>query len=213
MLDSNGGMNKQASIRRAGRPRAEESEQKRERLITTALQEFARAGFHAASVREIAEKAEISSRTLYNYYPEKLALLEACLEYSARQFRPVLPALKGGLHSQLVTYATEMQRYLSKPLSMQIARLIFRESSDFEGLREIARLQFERHQVVPVAAILEKGGVDPARSQLLAMQFVAMAFGEWHRRLLYGRDPLTRAEMAEQAELTVGIFLNGIGKS
>lgn len=196
--------------RRAGRPRAEESEQKRERLITTALEEFARAGFHAASVRDIAEKAEVSSRTLYNHYPEKLSLLEACLEYSGQRIQPVLPDLKGGLHAQLVRYAVEMQRHLSTPLSTQIAQLIFRESSDFEELREIARTQFDRYQVLPVAAMLEKEGVDASKAQLFATQFVAMAFGEWHRRLLYGRDPLSDAEMEAHAELITGIFLKGI---
>jgi AcrR family transcriptional regulator len=204
-------MDKPSIKRRAGRPTPEVAEQKRNNLILVALDEFARTGFHAASLRDIAEKAQVSSRTLYNHFPDKLSLFEACLEQSGAQIRPELPDLKGDLHTQLATYAAEMQRQLFSPRSMRIARLIYREGSDFDELRKIARLQFERHQVSPVAALLEEEGVSPTVSHSLAKQFVAMAFGEWQRRLLFGGDPMTDGEMTEHATLVTGIFLSGIG--
>lgn len=183
---------------------------KRQSLITTALDEFARAGFHAASLREIAHKAQVSSRTLYNHYPDKLALFEACLEYSGRQIQPVLPDFNGNLHARLVAYSTEMQRQLSDHISMQITKLIYRECSDSEQLRKIAKVQFERYQVSPVARILEQEGLPAERCRGYAMQFVAMAFSELQRRLLFGELPMTEAEMVEQADLVTTIFLNGI---
>lgn len=203
-------MSEQAAKRRAGRPKAEESEQKRQCLIVTALEEFARAGFHAASLRDIAGKAQVSSRTLYNYFPDKPALFEACLEYSGSQIQPDLPDLKGNLQAQLVTYTIEMQRQLSAPLSQKIARLIYREGSDFDELRQIARLQFERHQVAPVATILASEGIAADKCHGIAIQFVAMALGEWQRRLLFGGEPMTDAEIAAQAQLVTAIFLHGI---
>jgi AcrR family transcriptional regulator len=204
-------MDGQSIKRRAGRPTPEVAEQKRDNLILVALDEFARTGFHAASLRDIAEKAQVSSRTLYNHFPDKLALFEACLEHSGAQIRPELPDLKGDLHAQLVTYATEMQRQLFSTQSMRITRLIYRESGEFDELRQIARFQFERHQVSPVAELLEGEGVPPSESRSLATQFVVMAFGEWQRRLLFGGDPMTQQEMADHARLVTGIFLNGIG--
>ncbi|QGP78067.1 TetR/AcrR family transcriptional regulator [Sphingobium sp. CAP-1] len=196
--------------RRAGRPRADEAEQKRGRLIVTALEEFAQAGFHAASLRDIAEKAEVSSRTLYNHYPDKLTLFEACLEYSGRQIQPNLPDLDGDLNARLITYATEMQRQLFAPLSLQIAKLIYREGSEFDELRKIARIQFDRYQVMPVAQMLQREGVAEGDSRSLATQFVVMAFGEWQRRLLLGGERMTDAEMMTHASLVTGIFLKGI---
>jgi Transcriptional regulator len=196
--------------RRAGRPTPEVAEQKRNNLILAALNEFARTGFHAASLRDIAEKAQVSSRTLYNHFPDKLTLFEACLEHSGERIRPELPDLKGDLHTQLITYATEMQRHLFSTQSTQMTRLIYRESSEFGELRKIARLQFERHQVSPVAQLLEAEGVDPAESHPLAKQFVVMALGEWQRRLLFGGESMTDEEMAGHAKLVTSIFLNGI---
>jgi len=203
-------MNSPSLKRRAGRPRPEEAEQKRHGLITTALEEFARVGFHGASLRDIAEKANISSRTLYNYYPDKLALFEACLEFSGREIRPVLPDLEVGLHEGLVNYAIAMQRELFADQAMRIAALIYREGGGFDELRQIARVQFERHQVAPVAHILESHGIVKERCHIWAVQFVAMAFGEWQRRLLFGESGMTNAQMAEHAELVTSIFLKGV---
>jgi AcrR family transcriptional regulator len=195
--------------RRVGRPTPEEAEQKRHGLIVTALDEFARVGFHGASLRDIAEKASISSRTLYNYYPDKLALFEACLEFSGREIQPVLPDLGVGFHEGLVRYAIAMQRQLFAVQAMRIAALIYREGGGFDELRRIARIQFERHQVAPVARILENHGIVSERSQTLATQFVAMALGEWQRRLLFGETAMTEAQMADHAELVTSIFLRG----
>ena len=206
-------MNEVRIKRRAGRPTAEVAEQKRMNLILVALEEFARSGFHAASLRDIAEKAEVSSRTLYNHFPDKLALFEASLEHSGAQLMPDLPDLEGDLHTRLVTYATEMQRQLSSTRSTRIARLIYREGGEFDELRQIARHQFERHQVSPVAELLEKEGVAEEDSRNFAKQFVAMAFGEWQRRLLFGGPPLTPEEMAAHARFVTQLFLNGIAPS
>ena len=122
-------MDKPIMKRRAGRPTQQVAEQKRKNLILVALEEFARVGFHAASLRDIADKAQISSRTLYNHFPDKLSLFEACLEHSGAEIRPEMPDIKGDLHTQLVTYATEMQRQLFSERSTRLSRLIYRESS------------------------------------------------------------------------------------
>lgn len=195
--------------RRPGRPTAGEAEQKRFALITTALDEFARVGFHGASLRDIAEKANISSRTLYNYYPDKLTLFEACLEYSGRQIKPVLPDLSVDLHDGLVGYIIAMQRELFAEQAMRIAALIHREGSGFDELRDIAQIQFERHQVEPIAKILESHGRSDVHCRKLARQFITMALGEWHRCLLFGQAKMTDKEMAEHAEFVTTLFLNG----
>jgi len=196
--------------RKAGRPSPQAAEQKHRQMVVTALEEFARCGFHAASLRNIANKAEVSNRTLYNYYPDKLALFEACLEFSGNEIRPVLPDLNTDLHSALVTYVTSMQRQLFAPQAMRIAALIYREGAAFDRLRQIARVQFERHQVEPVARILERHDVSPEQSRIYATQFVAMAFGEWQRRLLFGEQVMIEAEMLAQAELATRLFLPGL---
>ena len=196
--------------RRAGRPSADEAEQLQQALITTALDEFARAGFHGASLRDIARKAGVSSRTLYNYYADKLALFEACLEFSGQAIQPVLPDLDVSLQEGLVRYAVEMQHQLFEEQAMRIATLIYREGAGFDELRQIARIQFERYQVAPVARILARHGMAEDACRSLATQFVSMAFGEWQRRLLFGNRDITDGEIVAHAELVTDIFVGGI---
>jgi AcrR family transcriptional regulator len=204
------GMTPQPIARRAGRPNAEQAHSKRQALIEAALDEFARVGFHAASLRDIAEKAAVSSRTLYNHYPDKAALFEACLDWSASQLQPAPASLSGDLQARLVTYTVAMQGWLFSPLSRRIALLIYREGGEFPRLREIAHMRFERHQVAPVAAILCDHGLG-ARADGVARHFVALALGEWQRRLLFGEASMDEAAMRDQAEQATAIFLHGIG--
>jgi len=202
-------MNEPAS-RKAGRPTPAAAAQKQHVLIVTALEEFAQMGYHGASLRTIAEKAQVSTRTLYNHYADKLALFEACLKYSGRQIMPIAPYLKGSLHKRLVDYATAMLAHLSAPQARRIATLIYREASCFAELRKIAQDQFHDNQVKPLVTMLEASGVDPAISGVLARQFAIMATGEWQSRLLFDLPEMTPAEMKDHAELVTQIFLTGI---
>ncbi len=43
-------------------------------------------GYHGVSMREIAEKADVSLGNLYNYYPDKLSLFRAILKTECRDF-------------------------------------------------------------------------------------------------------------------------------
>lgn len=202
----------QKQARKAGRPSPEETENKRRAVIAAALEEFSRMGFHGASLRLIAQQALVSSRTLYNYYPDKIALFNACLELSGRLLLSINPDPADGLHRRLVTHAAAMQKQLFSQQAMQVAILVYREAGGVTELRRLARIQFERYQVAPVAAILRDCGIDSDRSSILAKQFVVMAFGEWQRRLLFGGPPMTPEEMDAHASLVTGIFLNGIGE-
>jgi len=206
----------------AGRPSAEEARRKQFALIEAALEEFAGKGFRGASLRAIATKADISTRTLYNRYSDKAALFAACLEESSAQLHQVTPPLaeidssdpatdqRLGLARHLRAYIISVIEQLSQERSRQIAWLLYREGADFAEVRDIARIQFERYQVDPVVEILSQHGLDGPALRDEAIQFVSMAFGEWQRRLLFGGPPMTHDDMERQAALVVRIFLDGV---
>jgi len=203
----------------AGRPSAEAAERKHAALIEAALEEFASRGFRGASLRTIAAKADISTRTLYNHYPDKVALFAVCLEASSAELRrftlqttaPAAYAVNTNLAETLAAHVVAVLEQLSQERSRQIAVLLYREGAEFAEVREIARVQFERYQVDPVVDILQSHGMTGPRLRDEATQFVAMAFGEWQRRLLFGGQPMIRAEMEQQATLVVRLFLCGAG--
>ncbi len=55
--------------------------EKRERILQTAISEFAAKGFNATSINIIAEKAGVSVGGLYRYFDSKEALLMTVLDY------------------------------------------------------------------------------------------------------------------------------------
>ncbi len=197
----------------AGRPRADVAERKKAALLETALAEFAACGFNAASLRVIANKAEVSTRTLLNHYPSKAALFGACLDHISQRFTDVVTIRRPTLQETLVEYGLAMHESLSSEDSRQIAMLIYREGAVFPEVRQIARLQFETFQVAPVVRILSDFGYPPDDLRDTAVQFVAMAFGKWQRHLLFGDTPITPESNRTHLELVTRIFIDGIGQA
>lgn len=195
----------------AGRPNAEEAERKKVALIDAAMAEFAERGFNGASLRKIAEKAGVSTRTLFNHYPDKVSLFAGCIDRSSKEIARFVAIRRPTLAETLVDYGIAMQKSLSSEASSQIAMLIYRESAVFEDVRKIARLQFETYQVGPVVQILREFGYDGDDLREIAIQFVAMAFGKWQRQLLFGGGPLTESEIRAHFKTVTRIFLSGIG--
>ncbi|MGH3969727.1 MAG: TetR/AcrR family transcriptional regulator [Mycobacterium sp.] len=60
-----------------GRPVGANAEQTRRRIITAAMRCVAEAGYSQATIREIARAADMTSGSLYHYFPNKSELLEA----------------------------------------------------------------------------------------------------------------------------------------
>jgi AcrR family transcriptional regulator len=69
-------------------PSQDRSRQRVERILACASEIFAETGFDAATMEAIAERARVSIGSLYQYFPNKLAVFEAIYEeYRRREQR------------------------------------------------------------------------------------------------------------------------------
>ncbi len=75
-----------------GRPVGANGEQTRQRIVTAAMRCVAEKGYSQASIREIAREAQITSATLYHYFPNKAELLEATVKQIEQTALPRLRA-------------------------------------------------------------------------------------------------------------------------
>jgi AcrR family transcriptional regulator len=64
----------------------------RERILRTATELFAREGIHATGVARLAEAAEVSTRTFYQHFSSKEALIGAYLRYVDTEARSPVEA-------------------------------------------------------------------------------------------------------------------------
>src|SRR3990172_13368732 len=68
-------------------------EQTRAAIIKAAYALFLKKGFHATSVREIAEKADLALGGIYNHFSSKEEIFAAVLD-AYHPYRRILPALE-----------------------------------------------------------------------------------------------------------------------
>ena len=96
-----------------GRPAGTNSEKTRQRIITAAIRRVAEVGRSGATIREIASAAEITSASLYHYFPNKAELMAATVA-AAREI--ALPRLRasaqrgGTVADQLAAVLAEADR-------------------------------------------------------------------------------------------------------
>ncbi|MBN2137676.1 MAG: TetR/AcrR family transcriptional regulator [Sedimentisphaerales bacterium] len=113
-----------AGLRRKER----EKLQHREEILDAALRLFSEKGFHNVSVQEIAEEAEFSVGTLYNFFASKESLFAGLMSSCAKRISEILvPILdektdeRGKIsnfihaHKQIIeSYASSIRLYLSQ---------------------------------------------------------------------------------------------------
>ena len=80
------------------------SEEKRERIISTAISEFASNGYNATSINIIAQKAKISIGSLYSYFESKenlfMSLLDVGYNYLEEALKEIIE-MEGTLFDRL----------------------------------------------------------------------------------------------------------------
>ncbi|CPR12897.1 TetR family transcriptional regulator [Mycobacterium bohemicum DSM 44277] len=62
-----------------GRPIGASGEETRRRLVVATMRCVAQSGYSRATIREIARTAEVTSASLYNYFPNKSELMKAAI--------------------------------------------------------------------------------------------------------------------------------------
>src|ERR1700722_3555436 len=91
----------------------------RERILQAAFAAFVKSGFASASTLEIATRARVSKRELYELVGNKQEMLIACISNRAKRFEvPAdLPVLRDRqtLEQVLASFGTKLVREISDP--------------------------------------------------------------------------------------------------
>lgn len=105
----------------------------RESILSAAKEEFFAHGYKDANMRDIAEKAGITSGNIYRYYPSKEALFEALVGDVNKDFEKIA-ALKGTILSEFLAlkkgFANPIIRFvISKVYDLRYEVLLLVEKS------------------------------------------------------------------------------------
>ena len=163
------------------------SELKRSAIINAAMQEFQLKGFKTASMDDIAKRAEVSKRTVYNHFSSKDVLFSSIISEMFSMlctFEPVPFSLEIPIETQLKQLAAHEISLLRKDGFITTAKVVIAEGIHSPHLLTDAMESFS-NQETPLTswfkAACAAGVLKTEHPELVATQFIAVikAFCFW----------------------------------
>ena len=193
---------------------ASKGERTRQSVMDSAYALFMAHGFHATSMRQIAEKADLALGGIYNHFSSKEEIFAAILfdKHPYRQILPHILAAEGEtteefIHDAAKAMVSELRR------EPNLLKLMFIELVEFNGkhvpllIREIAP------KILPVFERLVRMQKDlrPIHPAVLLRSFLGMFFSFFVTELFLG-GTLAKLMPRNSFEIFVDIYLHGILK-
>lgn len=190
------------------------TERKRCAILQAAVEEFHASGFQATSMDRIAERAEVSKRTIYNHFPSKEVLFEAITDELVNQIVNVAEApydSERDLRSQLVEFGRRKVELMTCPGFLRLARVALSEHLRIPELASdtFCRIHEDENALVRWIRAAEADGrlqdVEPA---VAAEEFSALlsAFAFWP--LIFGRPMPSEEELEATVARAAGMLLD-----
>jgi len=192
-----------------GRPTAKVARQKAAKILAVAREAFCRWGYRPVTMRQIADAAQVSTRTLYNQYKDKFSLFEACLESGSSAFPVLEDHPSGDVGSVLRDFAIALVNILSGETSQSLGMLVYREGAEFPELINASERNQQEYLVKPLAAFLVRHGLAGDDGEQRAKILLSMMLSGWHRRVSFRLPAPTDEEQEAHATLVVRLFLDG----
>ncbi len=185
---------------------------KNQQIVDAALAEFVAHGFHGARMDVIAERANVSKRTVYKHFASKDALFTHLITVMRAGFRDAatLPFDSGQpVAAQLRQIAeAEGQLYTSRPF-MSMVRLLVSEASRDRSLA--ALFPSDEPDGGALAHFLSEanrhGALHVPDAALAACQFKDLLKGRSFWPAVIGQPIVKESEMAEIIEQALELFL------
>jgi AcrR family transcriptional regulator len=173
----------------------------RKRILDAAMEVFAESGYRATTMKEIAERAEISQRGLVHHFANKADLLAAVLEVREAQSALLMPPLGSSIEA-FVGMLEVVADNNNRPGLVELYSVLTAEGADpehpghehfrqrYSDLRDYFTLAFD--------ALREQGELDSTlTSKELAAGFVGLIEGlqvQWlYDRKTIDLEPILRA--------------------
>jgi AcrR family transcriptional regulator len=122
------------------------AEQNRRQIEQAALRLFTRQGFHGTNIREIAERAQVSTGAIYTYFPTKDALYESVVRNCrARAIRDYQKRIESWLGREFQTMEEPFSRQDLERLAGEIRSFVY-DQADYWKLMYVDVVEFNnRH--------------------------------------------------------------------
>ncbi|MDJ0957774.1 MAG: TetR/AcrR family transcriptional regulator [Arenicellales bacterium] len=190
------------------------TDQKREDIIVAATEEFKTHGFRATSMDQIATTAQVSKRTVYNHFENKVVLFQAitrelfdkATQVSEHPYDPNVP-----VKEQLRAIAEQEMAMLTSEDFLALARVITSESLSSPELTKVNFDEFQESGIGVVKWIgqaAKDGKLRISDPVYAGRQFLSLIEGAAFWPQLFSYKPIpTEAEQREIIDSSIDMFL------
>lgn len=197
---------------RAGRPTAQELERRKARVMKVATEMFIGRGYAATTLLEIARKAGVATRTLYQHFGDKEAIFREVI--FARDIATIAPPVverDDDLASVLRKAANYSYDLALRPRAMELMRLMIAESARFPELMSkvvtTALSRFTSTIACLFAQLAERKLIPAGDHEQSAELFVDLVLGNRTVMIYFGWASAAPTEQDIAAK--VDLFING----
>lgn len=177
---------------------------------------FMEHGYHATSMRQIAERSELALGGIYNHFTSKEEIFEGII-VDKHPYKKILPALLAAEGETAEDFLRNAVQFTLKELGSQpyYLKLMFIEIIEFNGTHGAALLRDIAPKVLPVFERLVKArkGLRVTNPAMLMRSFFGMLVSYLITEMLIGNSQLGSLMPKKPIDAYIDIYLHGIIKS
>jgi len=181
-----------------------------------ALELYMDQGYHATSMRQIAEKAGLALGGIYNHFKSKEEIFEAII-IDKHPYKKILPIVLAAESDNLEGFLANAMQVVIKELGSETyyMKLMLIELIEFNGKHGSTLLKFIAPEILPVFERLVKSRKDlrVTNPAMLMRSFFGMILSYFLTGMLMSGSMLEKLLPKNPIDVKVDIMLHGILKS
>lgn len=186
-------------------------ERRRRQITAAAIHEFIRLGFHPATIKDVAARAQVSVGLIYQYVGDKEDLLFLALVEILQDYKRQIPPALAGITDPLQRFATAVTAYCHvHNASPDATVLAYRETASLGRQRRnvVKQLEIETNELIAacVRDCIAAGVFEPIDVDLFTYQLVMFS----HTWALKSWTLAARMTVDEYIERGLALMLQGV---
>jgi AcrR family transcriptional regulator len=186
-------------------------EKRRKQFVTAAAELFGHKGYHATTIKEIAERAGMSTGLIYLYVKTKEDVLFLVLQSVLDSYRAEIPKALEGIEDPILRFCAAARAYCRVVgANPEATVLAYRETSSLSGPRKamIMDMELETNQLIikSIQDCIDAGYFRKVNVELAAYRMVLLAHG-WALKAWRFKKFTTLEEYIEEG---LDLFLNAL---
>ncbi|WP_026639194.1 TetR/AcrR family transcriptional regulator [Bordetella petrii] len=170
---------------------------RRAQLVKAAIKLFSRMGYHAATVKDIADEAGVSAGLMYQYVSDKQDLLFLALQHIVMRNKEEMPSALQGVEDPIARLYRAIDAYTRVMAANQQAVLLtYRETKSLkpEYIQQMKELELETNRFIEecVADCIRAGYLAQTHVELLVYRIIIAAHAwplkHWRLRSIVSLD-------------------------